>query len=334
MSHEEETPHQEENAPPSSTLRIEAMISELSRKMSLQMEELHGRMDQIEHSQSTSKEKRPKQPTHEYDESHGENEEFGRVSRFARGNPNQGDDTIKGVKLKIPAFQGKSDPEAYLEWEGKIEMVFDCHSYTEEQKVKLATVEFTDYALVWWDQRRTSRRRNGERAISSWAELKGIMRRRFIPSYYHRELHHRLQTLTQGSKSVEDFYKELEILLMRLDLQEDHEATMARFLNGLKPEIAKVVELQHYLDIHDMLDKAIKVERRLKWRGTTRPSSSATWRSNPLPKEEDKSTAPIPSQRPRVDTPQPTVREQRPKGVPPSSSEPSSNRSQIGRAHV
>ena len=51
--------------------------------------------------------------------------------------------------MKIPPFQGKSDPNAYLEWEKWIELVFDCNTYSEKQTVKLAVVEFTDYAVVW-----------------------------------------------------------------------------------------------------------------------------------------------------------------------------------------
>jgi len=34
----------------------------------------------------------------------------------------------------------------------KIEHVFSCNDYTEEQKVKYATVKFSDYALVWWNK--------------------------------------------------------------------------------------------------------------------------------------------------------------------------------------
>ena len=87
------------------------------------------------------------------------------------------------MKLKIPTFQGKSDLEDYLEWERKIEMVFECNSYTDEQKVKLAVVEFTNYASVWWDQLRLSHRRNRERAVETWEELQGLMRKRFVPNY-------------------------------------------------------------------------------------------------------------------------------------------------------
>ncbi|XP_052882236.1 uncharacterized protein LOC128290570 [Gossypium arboreum] len=168
-----------------------------------------------------------------------------------------------------------SDPEAYLEWEKKIELVFDCHNYSENKKVKLAAIEFSDYAMIWWDQLTTSRRCNGEQPISTWTEMKAVLRRRFIPSYYHRELHQKLHNLTQGTKSVEDYYKEIEIAMIWADVQEDSEATMARFLAGLNRDIANAVELQHYLEVVDMVHMAIKVEKQLKRKGSNRGFSTS-----------------------------------------------------------
>ncbi|KAI9153056.1 hypothetical protein LWI28_005142 [Acer negundo] len=150
---------------------------------------------------------------------------------------------------------------AYLEWEKRIELVFDCHDYSELKKVKLAAIEFTDYAIVWWDQLIVSRRRNGKRPIETWEEMKTVMRRRFIPSHYYRGLFQKLQTLTQGSKCVEYYYKEIEIAMIRADIEEDQEATMARFLNVLNRDIANVVELQHYVELNDMVHVAIKVKQ-------------------------------------------------------------------------
>ena len=42
-----------------------------------------------------------------------------------------------------------------------------CHNYSEEKKVKLVVIEFTDYALIWWDQLVMNKRRNYERPIES-----------------------------------------------------------------------------------------------------------------------------------------------------------------------
>ena len=53
--------------------------------------------------------------------------------------------------MKIPSFQGKNDLEVYLERVKKVEFIFECHNYFEEKKVKLAVIEFTNYAIIWWD---------------------------------------------------------------------------------------------------------------------------------------------------------------------------------------
>ncbi|KAM7469534.1 hypothetical protein LguiA_007717 [Lonicera macranthoides] len=191
--------------------------------------------------------------------------------------------------MKIPSLQGKNDPEAYLEWEKKVELVFDCHNYSEMKKVKLAAIEFSDYAIVWWDQLMLNRRRNRERPIATWEEMKIVMRKRFIPSHYYRELYQKLQGLTQGNRGVEDYYKEMEIAMIRANVEEDREATMARFLGGLNCEIANAVELQPYVEMEDMVHMAIKIERQLKRRGSARPSQSpntSSWKPNPWKKEE------------------------------------------------
>jgi hypothetical protein len=159
--------------------------------------------------------------------------------------------------------------------------VFDCHNYSEEKKVKLAVIEFTDYAIIWWDQLVTNRRRNTERPVETWGELKALMRQRFVPSHFYRDLYQRLQNLTQGSRSVEDYHKEMEVAMIRANVEEDREATMARFLNGLNRDIANVIELQHYVEIEDMVHMAMKVERQLKRKGTARYTSvsNTTWKS-------------------------------------------------------
>ncbi|KAJ8753022.1 hypothetical protein K2173_008809 [Erythroxylum novogranatense] len=192
--------------------------------------------------------------------------------------------------MQIPAFKGRNDAEAYLEWERKVDMIFKCHNFSEEKKVKLVAVEFTDYALIWWDQFVTFRRRNGERPINTWAAMKACMRKRFVPSYHYREMHQKLQRLTQGSKSVEDYHKEMEIVMIRANIVEDPEATMARFLSGLNRVIANVVELQHYLEIENMVNMAMKVERQLKARVAARSGASSNylWNSN-WPQREEKS---------------------------------------------
>jgi hypothetical protein len=53
---------------------------------------------------------------------------------------------------------------------------------------------------------------------------------------------------------VDDYYKEMEIAMIRANIEDDRQATMARFLNGLNRDIANMVELE------DMVHMAIKME--------------------------------------------------------------------------
>ncbi|XP_027169960.1 uncharacterized protein LOC113769852 [Coffea eugenioides] len=82
----------------------------------------------------------------------------------------------------------------------------------------------------------------------------------------------------------------MEILMLRADIMEDREATMARFLNGLRPEIADQVELHHYVELGNLVEKGIKIERRIKRGGSTRSYSnfSPSYPRTTPPKKKDK----------------------------------------------
>ena len=192
------------------------------------------------------------------------------------------DQNLDSIKLKIPAFEGKIDPEAYFDWGKKVEMIFDIHGYFEEKKVKLVVLEFTDYVMVWWERLVVEKRRNRKRPVNTWEELKTIMKKRYVPKHNYTELFNRLQMITQGSKSAKRYQKELEVAMIRANVNEDEEVTMSRFLNGLNRDIANVMELQSYVELEELVHLAIKVEGQLKRKGSTRfgaySGSSSGWK--------------------------------------------------------
>ena len=79
----------------------------------------------------------------------------------------------------------------------------------------------------------------------------------------------------------------------RADVEEDREVTMARFRNGLHRDIANVVELQHYVELTDMVHTAIKVEQQLKRKCSTQvgqnSGSSSSWKPNWSKREDQPS---------------------------------------------
>ena len=136
-----------------------------------------------------------------------------------------------------------------------------------------------------WDKLMLSRRRNLEASIDSWYEFKESMRKCFVPQSFQRDMAQKLRGLKQGRKSVEDYYKKMDTLMDRLDLDEVMEDLMARFLNGLNTEIADKTDLQPYSNIEELLHIAIKIERQIQQRSQrysskTFSNSTCTWKKD------------------------------------------------------
>jgi len=85
-----------------------------------------------------------------------------------------------------------------LEWEKNVDWIFYCHNYSEAKKVKLVVIEFMDSM-------------SEERLVASCEEMKVLMRRRFVPNHYYRDLYLKLQDLNQGFRSMDKYFKEMEI---------------------------------------------------------------------------------------------------------------------------
>ena len=52
-------------------------------------------------------------------------------------------------------------------------------------------------------------------SINTWQDMKRVLRERFVLSSYGRDLHNKLQRLIQGNMSVNEYYKEMEISLIK-----------------------------------------------------------------------------------------------------------------------
>jgi len=142
----------------------------------------------------------------------------------------------------------------------KIEHVFSCSDYIEGQKVKLAVAEFSDYALVWWNKNQREMMRKEGREIDTWTEIRRVMQKRYVLTSYNKTMRQKLQRLSQGSLAVDEYYKEMKMTLVKENIEEETNDTMARFLSGLNPDIRDVVELHEYMELDDLPHKAVQIE--------------------------------------------------------------------------
>jgi hypothetical protein len=55
----------------------------------------------------------------------------------------------------------------------------------------------------------------------------------------------------------------IDIVIIRANILNDIKATITRFLNVLNREIINVVELQHYVELKNMIHMVTKIKRQL-----------------------------------------------------------------------
>ncbi|KAK1641682.1 hypothetical protein QYE76_059487 [Lolium multiflorum] len=154
------------------------------------------------------------------------------------------EDLLYHLKSQEMKASGEDDAEAYLSWALKVDKIFRIHNYSGAKKVAMASLEFEDYANTWWEQVVTLREEKGDPPIDTWEDMKEEMQARFVPTHYKTDLFNKLQKLKQGTKTVEEFFKEMELTMMRANIQESENQTIARFFNGLTYPIKRIVEFQ------------------------------------------------------------------------------------------
>jgi len=59
------------------------------------------------------------------------------------------------------------------------------------------------------------------------------MRKRYVSTRYSRTMRHKLQRLSQGSLTMEEYYKEMEMTLVRTNIEEDTKAVHDGFTNKI-----------------------------------------------------------------------------------------------------
>jgi hypothetical protein len=81
-------------------------------------------------------------------------------------------DSLAKVKLNVQSFTGKDDPDAYIEWEERCDQTFRVHGFSEAKRVDLVIMEFSGYALTWWNQLQEDRFASGNEYVHSWTMMK------------------------------------------------------------------------------------------------------------------------------------------------------------------
>ncbi|KAH6776545.1 hypothetical protein C2S52_014106 [Perilla frutescens var. hirtella] len=188
------------------------------------------------------------------------------------------------ITMIDPEFEGLYDPDLYLYWECKVDKIFTCYDFSKIKKVQLVALEFR--------------------------------------VHYERELEKKLNRIKQGTRSIEEYHKELETAWNRVGKKESLNSTIIRYIEGMNPDISCEVELRDFTSVDDMVHYASIVERQLRegrhrshhnaaptqpyWNKGMPPTSSSTPSKDStrprgqsgLPKRRFDRSTPKPSRRP------------------------------------
>ena len=164
------------------------------------------------------------------------------------------------VKVDIPEFGGKMHTEEFIGWLHTVERVFDYKDLADDRKVKLVAIKLTKHASNWWEHLKKQRAREGKKRIKTWAKMKKELKKKFLPQHYLQDSFLEFHDFKQRNLSVEEFTAQFDNLRMLCDLDEPEEQTIARYLGGLRTEIANTVQLQQYWSFNDVVKLSLKVE--------------------------------------------------------------------------
>ena len=97
-------------------------------------------------------------------------------------------------------------------------------------------------------------------SIATWSALKKIMLKRYTPTYF-RELLQKFHLLNLNSKTVVEYFEEMESIMKQAGIEEDLDTTINQFLDRLNRKIGDHIEILPHMKLKDVVSMVIKIEK-------------------------------------------------------------------------
>ena len=166
----------------------------------------------------------------------------------------------RGAKPEVHSFDGVLDPKRYMDWETGLDEYFDWYHLPEGRKIQFAQMKLTGQARIYWRNLQSSADRRRDILVTTWDEMKGRLREKFVPACYRPMIIDEWQHLRQGEGTVADYISRFDDLMIRCNLDEEPVATLARFRAGLRPEFQRELVLQEVTSLEKAYRYALNME--------------------------------------------------------------------------
>ena len=125
---------------------------------------------------------------------------------------NDQDKVLNTIKVTLQRFKGSSDPDEFLEFKIQSEQIFLTNNISETLNVKYVLMQFEGYASTYWEFKWRERESHHNHELLTWQKLIALMKLRYLTPNYNQKVLKKVYMLRQGTKSVEEYYNEFEIL--------------------------------------------------------------------------------------------------------------------------
>ncbi|CAA0841269.1 Uncharacterized mitochondrial protein AtMg00860, partial [Striga hermonthica] len=129
-------------------------------------------------------------------------------------------------------FSGQGDPRILDEWIQGLELIFKVMDCPDRYRFTCAQLQLIDDARLWWNAYWSMR--PGEKEGCTWERFKEMIREKYYPTYYRAEMERQFLSLKQGTRTVDEYEREITRLgAFVLDLVCTEAQRAQRFTDGL-----------------------------------------------------------------------------------------------------
>ena len=190
--------------------------------------ELRGRLEILEEECDTSPER-----------GRGHHNRHNGPHNNRRDSPDPDDRFLKSIKVDVSTFDGRLDPQTFLDWIQSMDKYFQWYPLAEEKKVRFAAMKLTGQASQFWINMEKMRAARLQRPIDTWTAMKDELKGKYVPPSFYPRLLDRWHRFTQGNKSAKDYVSEFDEFLIHCTVlgEEREEQVLSRFRAGLREDL-------------------------------------------------------------------------------------------------
>ncbi|KAK2969723.1 hypothetical protein RJ640_029761 [Escallonia rubra] len=168
------------------------------------------------------------------------------------------------VKLKPTVFAGGANSDEAEEWISNKEKLFERMQLTPSQKVSLATFYLSEDAGFW--RKTIDAKWTAGNVIRTWDLFISEFNNKYIPASVRRDRELAFLQLEQKNKTVQEYEKEFTALARHASyLVVGGDRKARKFETGLNPDILEAITPLNISDYHEIVDRALNIERTLRF---------------------------------------------------------------------